>query len=106
MKPKDIFSLAVRLLGLVFLYHGLQALPVAIGQIIGSFPHDLGGGFSQRVSFSGFMMGIAMSGWPLLVAYWLLRGAPFIMRTAYPDAAPNTKDEAQIGGALAHKADA
>jgi hypothetical protein len=43
-----------------------------------------------------------MVGWPLLVAFWLLRGAAIIMRTAYPDAPASTKDETQIGGAIEH----
>jgi hypothetical protein len=91
MKSKDIFQLAVRLLGLVFLYHGLQALPAAFAQIIGSFPYSYGHSDSMGVeltqpgSFGGFVMGVVMVGWPLVVSYWLLRGAPFIMRIAYPD---------------------
>ena len=36
MKPRDIFKLAVRLLGLVFLYHGLISLPTLFTGIFGS----------------------------------------------------------------------
>lgn len=104
MKPKDILQLAVRLLGLVFLYHGLQALPMAVGQIIGSFPHDLGRDMRSVFSFSGFFMGVIMAGWPLLVSYWLLRGAPLIMRIAYPDATATTQPEP--GGVCGDKVDA
>ena len=42
----------------------------------------------------------------LAVAYWLLRGAPLIMRIAYPNPPAAAKDETQIGGEFAHKADA
>jgi hypothetical protein len=73
MKPKDIFSLAVRLLGLVFLYHGLSALPSVLSLIPPS-------------SVGSFVNGIIMFAWPLVVAYWLLGGAPLLMCIAYPDA--------------------
>jgi len=72
MKPKDIFGLAVRLLGLVFLYHGLSALP----GIVSIIPPNSAG---------NFIGGIIMLGWPWVVAYWLLRGAPALVRLAYPD---------------------
>lgn len=51
MTSRDPFLLAIRLLGVVFLYHGLMAL------------------------------------WPLFLAQWFLRGAPLVMRFAFPDAA-------------------
>jgi len=105
MKPKDIFSLAVRLLGLVFLYLGLQALPPAIAQILGSFPHQLGGGYSQPGSFTGFVTGVVMAGWPLCLAYWLVGGASFLMRTAYPDAEAKPTDETKVGGEVSPKAE-
>jgi hypothetical protein len=72
MKPKDLFSLAVRILGLVFLYHGLSALPTLLPTA-----------FSRTVG--GLFIAVLMVGWPLLLAYWLLRGAPLLMRIAYPD---------------------
>ena len=96
MKPRDILNLAVRLLGLVFLYQGLQALPPATIQ------------FCSAISNinSGAILGcFVMAGWPLLVSYWLLRGAPLILRIAYPDASASTEPEIQIGKTLAKKAD-
>ncbi len=89
MKPKDIFSLAIRILGLVFLYHGLSILPMM-----------LSGGFRN------LLMAIIMIGWPLLVAYWLLRGAPLLMRLAYPDTPSANKNETPTGETLGLKADA
>lgn len=71
MKAKDLFGLAVRILGLVFLYHVLSALPGVIVAVLGGDP-------IRPVLF--------MFAWPLLVAYWFLRGAPLLMRLAYPDA--------------------
>ena len=97
MKPQDILKLAVRLLGLVFLYHGLQMLPMAVIQFCTAVPS-----MSVGIMFTS----LVMAGWPLAVAYWLLRGAPLIMRIAYPDPPASTKTESQIGGAFAHKADA
>ncbi len=72
MKSKDIFSLAVRILGLVFLYHGLSALPTVIPLLLAS-------------NFTNWIAGVLMVAWPLAVAYWLLRGAPLLVRIAYPE---------------------
>ncbi len=76
MKPRDLFLLAVRLLGLVFLYHGLTALPTTI---FGAFASLVGR------SFLGFLGMSFMAFWPLLFAWWLIRGAPLVMRLAYPE---------------------
>ena len=97
MKPYDILKLAVRLLGLVFLYQGLQALPGGVLQFCGAI--------SDR-NFERLFMSFAMVGWPLLVACWLLRGARLIMRVAYPDAVGPTESGRQIGGAIEKKGDA
>jgi hypothetical protein len=72
MKSKDIFKLAIRLLGLVFLYHGLMAVPAAIPLVL-SF------------DFRSLLIGVVMVGWPLAVASWLVGGAPALMRRAYPE---------------------
>lgn len=70
MKPKEIFSVAIRLLGLCFLYHGLLAAPRLLTAFVGG-PLAL---FATVFDIS----------WPLLVAYWLLGGAPLLMQIAYP----------------------
>jgi len=69
MKPKDIFILVIRVLGLVFLYHGLSALVPLL--------------FSAAIL--PFAVSALMVVWQLLLAYWLLRGAPLLMRIAYPE---------------------
>jgi len=97
MKPRDILNLAVRLLGLVFLYQGLQALPPAAIQFCSAI---------SNMNSGGILGCLVMAGWPLLVSYWLLRGAPLILRIAYPDASASTEPEMQIGKTLAKKADA
>src|SRR5258706_8355375 len=94
MKPKRIFSIAVRLLGLVFLYHGLQAVPTAVMQFWSSVTSANPGGV-----FASF----ALAGWPLLVAYWLLRGAPLLMRIAYPKPDKHSEDEEDVAAAMGQK---
>ena len=79
MKPKDIFNLIIRLLGIMFLYQAVEKVPLAVSAIFPGFAHFSGVGF-----FSALMM----VGWPLLVGYWLLRGAPPVARIAYPDEPP------------------
>ena len=90
MKPKEILQLAVRLLGLVFLYHGLSGVPTLL-------PVALSG-------VGNLFLPLFMLGWPLLLAYWLLRGAPLIMRIAYPDTTPTAAPD--VGVVCGQKADA
>jgi hypothetical protein len=74
MKCKDIFGLLVRFFGLVCLYQGLDKVPSACQAIYAQFPHHL-----FAVLFACFLM----VGWPLAVGYWLVRGAPLLLRLAY-----------------------
>jgi hypothetical protein len=75
MPPHNLFLLAVRLLGLVLLYHGLAALPTTrLSAFVTLFGR----------SFLGFLGMSFMALWPLLLAFWLIQGAPFVMRLAYP----------------------
>ena len=74
MKSKEIFALAVRLIGLLFLYQGLSAVPTAAAGICPVFPHFY---------FRNILPGLWLVGWPLLLAYWLVRGAPWLMRLAF-----------------------
>lgn len=75
MKPKDIFNLCLRLIGLLFLYQGLSSVPTAVVNFCPVFPH-----FQFRTLFPS----LVLVGWPLAVAFWLVRGAPGLMRFAYP----------------------
>lgn len=95
MKSKELFKLGVRLLGLVFVYHGLMALPTAIVAIVPGTHVSIAG---------GFIFAIFLVVWPLVVAYWLLRGAPLLMRIAYPD--EHTAGEHHVVGVGEKKADA
>jgi hypothetical protein len=74
MKPRDIFGLAVRLIGLIFLYQGLSGVPMAVAAFCPRFPHFI---------WTNLFSGIVIVGWPLVVAYWMVRGAPPLMRLAY-----------------------
>jgi hypothetical protein len=90
MNHNELFRLAVRILGLVFLYIGLRSLPAGLGQMLASFPHRVGPGITSHMSFSGFFGGIVMVVWPLLLSYWLMRGAPAVMRIAFPESEPTS----------------
>jgi hypothetical protein len=70
MTPRNLFKLAVRLLGLVFLWHGLLFFPTLFAGIFGSAVN----------TFSMFLM----FAWPLVVAFCLLRFAPKITDFFYP----------------------
>jgi hypothetical protein len=74
MKSRDIFGLAVRLLGLVFLYLGLRAVSPML---------DLGAIESAgKIDIINAILPIAFN---LLVAWWLLGGG-LLVRRAYPEA--------------------
>ncbi len=71
MTPRNLFKLAVRLLGLVFLYQGLISFPTLFTGIFGS-------------GANVFVM-ILVLAWPLIVAFCLLRFASEITEFFYPE---------------------
>ena len=77
MKPRDlfknIFTLAVRLLGLVFLYFGLAAVPPLL---------DFGA--LETAGKSDIISAILPIVFNLAVAWWLL-GSGWLVRRAYPE---------------------
>lgn len=75
MKEKEIIQVGVRLLGLVVLYHGLMILPAEVWRMFLSLA-DL------RLNFA--LTHFVKAVWPLAVTYWLVRGAPELIRIAYP----------------------
>jgi hypothetical protein len=75
MKPHDIFNLAVRLIGLIFLYQALSSVPAAFASFCPVFPH---------FNFRTLIPSCFLVGWPLAVGLYLVRGAPRLMRLAYP----------------------
>ena len=83
MTAKDIFSLVIRIIGLLFLYQGLSYVPSAFANFCPVFPH-----FNFRTLLPSFFL-IA---WPLAVAYYLISGAPWLMRLSYPEKPANSTD--------------
>jgi hypothetical protein len=72
MKPKDIFGLAVRLLGLLFLYFGLRAvIPMLDLELI------------ENPDKNDIINGLMPIVFNLAVAWWLLGGG--LARRAYPE---------------------
>ena len=72
MKPKDIFGLAVRLLGLLFLYFGLRAvIPMLDLELI------------ENPDKNDIINGLMPIVFNLAIAWWLLGGG--LARRAYPE---------------------
>lgn len=74
---KGIFLLAIRLAGLIFLYHGLMALPTIIELFL-------------TKNFKSDLLGLIVFLWPLVIAWWLIGGAPLLANRAYPDESRST----------------
>ena len=87
MKTKEIFKLVIQVMGLVFLYQGLAAVPMAIAAFCPAFPHFV---------FRNLVPPLFTVGWPFLAAYWMVRGAPPLMRIAYPEKTETTTKETSI----------
>jgi hypothetical protein len=73
MKAKDIFGLAVRLLGLVFLYLGLNSIAQALGSDLINAPDK-----------SDIINGVLPIAFYLVMAGFLIRGR-LLIRWAYPE---------------------
>lgn len=86
MKSKDIFALAIRLLGLVFLYFALAKVPEVMANLCA---------FVRNMTLGMIWSNLFAVGWPLLVAAWLLCGAPHLMRLAYPEQPGGKSEEGQ-----------
>lgn len=72
MKPKDIFGLAVRLLGLLFLYFGLRAVnPMLDLELI------------ENPDKNDIINGLMPIVFNLAIAWWLMGGG--LARRAYPE---------------------
>lgn len=76
MTAKDVFSVAIRIVGLLFLYQGLSAIPAALMNFCPIFPH---------FNFRSLVPSLFLIGWPLAVAWYLVKGAPWLMKLAYGD---------------------
>jgi hypothetical protein len=74
MKPRDLFGLTVRILGLIFLYLGLKDMPMLL-----DVPALMSGDKSDIIA------AILPVTFNLAVACWLMRGT-LLIRWAYPEA--------------------
>jgi len=89
MKPKDIFSLTVRLLGLFFLYLAVRAVAVIFSAPPG------------EIVMGGILSGALFVG----VGWWLLGGASMLMERAYPSASSQQRSP-EASGEVGAKVDA
>lgn len=83
MKQKDIFTLAVRILGLVVVYHVLMTVPILFH-----------GPFELWLDVAFYVA----AAWWLLTNRWLIR-------LAYPDEQPEEKKNPDLAAGLAPKTD-
>jgi hypothetical protein len=84
MKTKDVFTLAVRLLGLWVLYQAIS-LVTGVGSLLWEALMTLM--YSGIAQFGSAFVGLLQLGWFVAVALWLIRGAPWLLRLAYPEQA-------------------
>ena len=76
MKPRDIFGLVIRLLGVLFFYRAAERVPLVWSVLSMGLRH-----FAWAMFFDSLFMVI----WQLAVAWWLVKGAPPVMKWAYPN---------------------
>lgn len=84
MKPKDLFTLAVRILGLVMIYHVLTTVPLLFHAPF------------EAWLYAAFYLAAA---WWLLTTRWLIR-------LVYPDEQPAENKNPELAAGLAKKTDA
>lgn len=71
MDPQTVLRLGIRILGLVFLYHALMAMPRLVVQILR---------LATNFQIEALLSSLLACAWPLLLAIWFLRGAPQLGR--------------------------
>jgi hypothetical protein len=83
MKSKEIFHLAVWLLGLVFLYHGFTNVPLAL---------------------TGVWQGLVFVACYLAAAWWLFT-TQWLTNRVFPDAGREEKKSEELAAGIGKKAD-
>jgi hypothetical protein len=76
MTARDLFQLAVQLLGLAFLYHGILGFPSYLGVLYTAFGAH---------SLFAILQAIVSAGLPLIAGYWCVRAENPLVRLAYPE---------------------
>jgi hypothetical protein len=87
MKPKDLFQLAVRILGLVFLFLAVRHLAPIF--------HAPGGAYIPIILTTAIYLG---------AAWWLIGGARSLVQRAYPSESREQHQSQE--GVCGHKVDA
>ena len=82
MKPKDIFGIIVRVIGLVLLIYAIWFLIYGFATIMGYSEVNVGYKVSYFISGTTF----------LLLSLYLLRGAPLLVKYSYPEKANKEKE--------------
>jgi hypothetical protein len=88
MKPAEIFGIVVRVFGLSLLFYALWYLVYGVSSIVGAVA-----GCAESYQAAYFISGFFF----LIVAVYLLRGAPQIVRFAYPPERKPTTSEPRAG---------
>jgi hypothetical protein len=81
MKAPQLFALAVRIAGLIFLYHALAHLPDAVFKAI-----DVIFGASLGKALWTIVKIVVLETWLFVMAWWLMTCPRVIMDIAYPGA--------------------
>jgi len=71
---KEILGLVIRLLGVLFFYRAAEGVPLIWRVLSMGFRHN----------WSMLFDSIFMVAWQAALAWWLVRGAPPLMKWAYP----------------------
>lgn len=74
MKTKKLFGLAVRIMGLFFLYRGINLGPALADGLAKSFGSGEVAGVWETIK----------TAWPIFVGLYLVRGAPVLLHWAFP----------------------
>ena len=82
---KQLFGLAIRLAGLILLYHLITGLTPALALLYGALSNVR----TFLGEFVGFALNLVING---VLALWFLLGAPPLMSLAYPER-PRPEDE-------------
>ena len=92
MKEKDLFKLAVRILGLVFLYHAIAGVPPALSSMLIFLRHW------RWEMFVAAFGSVLWCGWMLVLAYFFVRGASLVSEIAYGDGDKTPQAEPAVAG--------
>ena len=82
MKPKDVFGIIIRTMGLILIIYGLWYLLFGLLQLIGCEQEQRAGELLGDFLFGGIL---------IVIAKYFLRGAPRLLNFCYPGEAEKTE---------------